>query len=169
MSFGGGIIGAYAVTRDPFWMMSGALGGIFAAAAGLDLYYPPLAFALGFAGGVLIPYGQRFLEKLRIDDAVGAVSVHGFCGILGVLACGIFLDGYPAVSEAIPGITFWGQLVGCVVMILVGFVPGYVVSLILKMFGILRASDEIQQIGMDLEIPSPAYPEQITSHLHWRG
>ncbi|MDE0048074.1 MAG: ammonium transporter [bacterium] len=169
MSFGGGIIGAYAVTRDPFWMMSGALGGIFAAAAGLDLYYPPLAFALGFAGGVLIPYGQRFLEKLRIDDAVGAVSVHGFCGILGVLACGIFLDGYPAVSESIPGITFWGQLVGCVVMVLIGFVPGYVLSLILKMLGILRASDEIQQVGMDLEIPSPAYPEQITSHLHWRG
>ena len=169
MSFAGGIIGAYAVTRDPFWMMSGALGGIFAAAAGLDIYYPPIAFALGFLGGAIIPYGQRFLERCGIDDAVGAVSVHGFCGIVGVLGCGVFLHGYPAVSETIPGITFWGQAVGCVVMILVGFVPGYVVSLILKACGILRAGDDIQKLGMDTEIPSPAYPEQIASELHWRG
>ncbi len=169
MGFAGGIIGAYAVTRDPFWMMSGALGGLFAVAGGLDLFYPPLAFALGFAGGVIIPYGQRFLERCGIDDAVGAVSVHGFCGILGVLAVGVFLHGYPAVSESIPGITFWGQAVGCVVMILIGFVPGYVVSFILKQLGILRAGDAIQQLGMDTEIPSPAYPEAITSDLHWRG
>ena len=169
MSFAGGIIGAYAVTRDPFWMMSGALGGIFAAAAGLDIYYPPIAFALGFLGGVVIPYGQRLLERCGIDDAVGAVSVHGFCGIIGVLGCGVFLHGYPAVSETIPGITFWGQAVGCVVMILVGFVPGYVVSLILKACGVLRAGDALQKLGMDQEIPSPAYPERISSKLHWHG
>ena len=169
MSFAGGIIGAYALTRDPFWMMSGALGGIFAAAAGLDIYYPPLAFALGFVGGMIIPIGQRFLEKIGIDDAVGAVSVHGFCGIWGVLACGIFLGGYPAVSEAIPAISFWGQFVGCVVMILIGFVPGYVISLVLRLLGVLRASDEVQELGMDVEIPSPAYPETITSKLHWHG
>ncbi|MBC6441187.1 MAG: ammonium transporter [Rhodospirillales bacterium] len=169
MGFAGGIIGAYAVTRDPFWMMSGALGGIFAAAAGLDLYYPPVAFGLGFLGGVIIPYGQRFLESRGIDDAVGAVSVHGFCGILGVMACGVLLHGYPPVSESIPGITIQGQAIGCVVMFLLGFLPGYVVSWILKMFGILRASDELQELGMDMEIPSPAYPEEITSRMHWHG
>ena len=75
MGMAGGIIGCYFITRDPFWMMSGALGGIFSVAAGLDLFYPPLAFLCGFIGGLIIPVGAKFLEKVGIDDAVGAVSV----------------------------------------------------------------------------------------------
>ena len=78
MCFSGGIIGAWATTRDPFWMMSGALAGIFVAAAGLDVWYPPLAFLLGILGGVIIKPGNDFLVRMGIDDSVGAVSVHGF-------------------------------------------------------------------------------------------
>jgi ammonia channel protein AmtB len=160
MSFGGGIIGAYFITKDPFWMMSGALGGIFCAASGLDLWYPGTAFALGFLGGVVIPYSHKLITSWGIDDAVGAVSVHGTCGIIGVMAVGILLGGYPAPMEGVPPITFTGQLVGAISMLLLGFIPGYVVSWILKKCGILRVSDALQNFGLDeAEIDTPSYPE----------
>ena len=163
MGVAGGIIGAYTKTRDPFWMMSGALCGIISVAAGMDLYYPGLTFALAFAGGVIGPISAQFLEKMGIDDAVGAVSVHGTCGILGLLFAGIFLGGYPQFSEDIPAITFYGQFMGMLVMVALGFIPGYVCAMILKGFGILRASDGVQEVGMDVEVNADAYPEEIRS------
>ena len=126
MGVAGGIIGGYAKTRDPFWMMSGALCGVISAAAGLDIWDPSLAFCVGFGGGVLGPIAAKFLDKLKIDDAVGAVSVHGVCGMWGLLAVGIFMGGYPTHAEGIPPITFGGQFKGMIVMMLIGFVPGYV-------------------------------------------
>lgn len=63
MSFADGIIGAYLLTRDPFWMVSGALGGIISAASGLDLYWPPLAFLIGFLGGCMIPIVAHWIEQ----------------------------------------------------------------------------------------------------------
>lgn len=63
MGFAGGIIGAWMTTRDPFWMMSGALGAIIACAAGLDLWWPPMALAIGFVGACIMPVSAKFLEK----------------------------------------------------------------------------------------------------------
>lgn len=159
MGMAGGIIGAYFLTRDPFWMMSGALGGIFSVAAGLDLFYPPLAFLLGFVGGCLIPIAAKAIEKMGIDDAVGAVAVHGVCGVWGILAVGIFCAGYPGVGD-IPAISFIGQLKGAVVMMLLGFVPALVLGYLLRMFGLLRVRNEVELLGLDpAEIPSIGYPE----------
>jgi ammonia channel protein AmtB len=163
MSIGGGIIGCYALTRDPFWMMSGALCGVISAAAGLDIWDPSLAFVIGFSGGIIGPLSARFLEKLKIDDAVGAVSVHGTCGVWGLIVVGIFMGGYPSPGEGIPEISFYGQFMGTIVMILIGFVPGYGLSLLMKMAGVLRSSDGVQNAGMDVEIKNDAYPEQIKS------
>ena len=165
MGVAGGMIGAYAMTRDPFWVMSGALCGIISVAAGMDLYYPGLTFALAFLGGVIGPISAKVLERFGVDDAVGAVSVHGTCGIVGVLGVGIFAGGYPAFSDAVPTITFSGQFMGMLVMVALGFIPGYVLAMILKSFGILRASDPIQEMGMDVEIENTAYPEGMTSQL----
>ena len=163
MCFSGGLIGAWVTTRDLFWMMSGALAGIFAAAAGLDVWYPPLAFLLGFLGGVIIKPGNDFLVRMGIDDSVGAVSVHGFAGIVGVLAVGIFAAGYPNPGDA-PATSFAGQFVGLIVMMLCGFIPGYVASLGLKNFGVLRVPDEAQELGLDAcEVPARAYPEAVGS------
>ena len=168
MGFAGGIIGAWAFTRDPFWMMSGALGGIIACAAGLDLWWPPLAFAIGFIGGAIMKPSAAFLEKLGIDDAVGAVTVHGTLGIWGVLAVGIFASGYPALQGAaadVSHISLVGQIVGIIVMFLLGFVPGYVVSLILKMVGLLRVGEAAEIKGLDpTKVPNVAYPEGITAN-----
>jgi ammonia channel protein AmtB len=165
MGFSGGIIGAWICTRDPFWMMSGALVGIFSAAAGLDLYYPPLAFLLGAFGGFVVPITAKWLEKMGIDDAVGAFPVHGIGGLIGVVGCGVFASGYPNV-DGYPPITLWGQLVGAGVMALLGFIPGYVASLILKSLGILRVPDEVQMRGLDVtKVPIRAYPEGMTGTL----
>ncbi|MCP5073692.1 MAG: ammonium transporter, partial [Rhodobacteraceae bacterium] len=63
MGFSGGIIGAWVMTRDPFWMMSGALAGIISTASGLDIYWPGLAFVIGTGAGVLLAPCARIVEK----------------------------------------------------------------------------------------------------------
>ncbi len=160
MCFAGGIIMAWVLTRDPFWMMSGALAGIFGAAPGLDMYYPPLAFLLGMGGAASAVFAARFLERtLKIDDAVGAVGVHGFAGLFGVLAFGIFASGYPNVGDY-PATSFMGQLIGAIAMFATGFLPGYLISLLLKGMGILRIPREAELLGMDkAKVPVSAYPE----------
>jgi ammonia channel protein AmtB len=167
MGFAGGIIGAWMMTRDPFWMMSGALGGIISCAAGLDLWWPPLAFAIGFVGGCIMPIAAKFLEKIGVDDAVGAVTVHGVLGAWGVIAVGIFASGYPALQGAageVATTNLVGQAIGLGVMFLLGFVPGYVLSLIFRILGLLRVPREAELAGLDLtKVPATAYPEGMSS------
>ena len=163
MGFAGGIIGAWMTTRDPFWMMSGALAGIISCAAGLDLYWPPMAFAIGFAGAAFMPVAARFLERIGIDDAVGAVTVHGVIGVWGVMAAGLFAAGYPAFqgdAGSVATISIVGQAVGVAVMAACGFVPGYVLSLLLRMMGLLRVPRAAEIAGLDkTKVPAIAYPE----------
>lgn len=163
MGFAGGIIGAWLTTRDPFWMMSGALGGIIACAAGLDLWWPPMAFAIGFVGACIMPISAKFLEKIGIDDAVGAVTVHGTVGAWGVIAVGIFASGYPAYqgdAGAVALTSITGQAIGLGVMFLLGFVPGYLLSLLFRIFGMLRVPEAAELAGLDAtKVPAIAYPE----------
>jgi ammonia channel protein AmtB len=161
MGFAGGAISAWVMTRDPFWMMSGALGGIISVAAGLDLYWPPMAFVIAMIGGAIMPVVARYVERLQIDDAVGAVALHGFVGLWGVVAVGIFASGYPALTaEGAPVITLYGQVIGALVMAALGFIPGYVVSYILKAMGLLRPPREAELMGLDkAKVPAIAYPE----------
>ncbi len=167
MATAGGIIGAWTITRDPFWMMSGALAGIISAASGLDIYWPPLAFVLGFGGGAILKPAAGLLEKFGIDDAVGAVTVHGTVGLYGLIALGIFGSGYPALlGEGAPTISLVGQIVGAIVFFLLGFVPGYVISLLLKMCGLLRVGEAAEVKGLDpTKVPISAYPEGIGASL----
>ncbi len=161
MGFAGGAIAAWVMTHDPFWMMSGALGGIISVAGGLDLYWPPMAFVIAAVGGVIMPIVARYVEKMQIDDAVGAVALHGVVGLWGVVAVGIFAAGYPALtSEGAPTISFFGQLTGGLVLAVLGFVPGYVVSLLLRQIGMLRVPKEAEILGLDkVKVPVEAYPE----------
>ncbi|MEI4473030.1 ammonium transporter [Frigidibacter sp. MR17.24] len=159
MGIAGGMIGCYIMTRDPFWMMSGALVGVISAAPGLDVYYPPLAFLISFLGGILAPKVNAILvTRFKIDDAVGAVAVHGWTGIYGLVMCGIFAAGYPNIEG--PEISFAGQLASAAVFAALGFVPGYAVSYVLKVFGLLRVPAAVELAGLDkVEIPAKAYPE----------
>ena len=167
MGISGGIIGAWIYTKDPFWMMSGALAGIISAASGLDIYFPGLAFIIAFGAGVILQPCAVWLEKRGIDDAVGAVTVHGTIGLYGLIALGIFASGYPALQgEGAPTISLVGQVVGAVVFFLLGFVPGYVVSLILNMLGMLRTPEVAEILGLDpTKVPAQGYPEGIPTSL----
>jgi|TARA_B110000971_G_C19992568_1_gene492667 ammonia channel protein AmtB len=151
MGLAGGMIGAFWMSKgNPFWMMSGGLAGIFACASGLDIYYPGLAFVLGFVGGVIIIPANNLLHKIfKIDDPVGAIAVHGVGGTWGVLAMGIFATGVPGASAAIPDASLWGQIVGGLTMFAVGFIPGYGISYIMKAVDWLRVPDHIQKAGLD--------------------
>ncbi|EAU44462.1 ammonium transporter, partial [Salipiger bermudensis HTCC2601] len=112
--------------------------------------------------GFVVPMVAVQLEKMGIDDAVGAFPVHGIGGLIGVVSCGIFAAGYPNV-DGMPPVSLWGQIVGAVTMAVLGFVPGYVVSYILKVFGLLRVPDHIQEKGLDIvKVPVSAYPENYT-------
>lgn len=162
MAFSGGIIGAYFITRQPFWMMSGGLAGVVSAAPGLDLYYPPLAFLMGITGGLIVPLADKFItNKFKIDDAVGAFAVHGVGGLIGIIGLGIF-SGFPNVVENAPNVSFSGQLMSAGVMMLLGFVPGYGLSLIMAKMGFLRVPPKAEIAGLDLvEVPLVAYPESF--------
>ena len=165
MAVAGGIIGAWVMTRDPFWMMSGALAGIISVASGLDIYFPALAFIISFSAGILLRPCADILERMGIDDAVGAVTVHGTIGLYGVVMLGVFASGYPALLGAageVPTISLMGQIVGAVVFFLLGFVPGYVCSLILRILGMLRIPEGAELVGMDrVKVPAEGYPEGI--------
>ncbi|SVC73203.1 uncharacterized protein METZ01_LOCUS326057, partial [marine metagenome] len=97
---------------------------------------------------VIIPANNFLHNTFKIDDCVGAVSIHGVCGILGMLAVGVFAAGYPAAGD-IPPTSFMGQLMSAIVMALVGFVPGYGISFIMKQADWLRVPDAVQKAGID--------------------
>jgi len=165
MGIAGGIIGAWIYTKDPFWMMSGALAGIISVASGLDIYFPGLAFIIAFGAGVILQPCAVWLEKRGIDDAVGAVTVHGTIGLYGLIALGVFASGYPALQgEGVATVSLVGQIVGAIVFFLLGFVPGYVVSLILNGLGMLRTPEAAEKAGLDpTKVPAQAYPEGISA------
>ncbi|MEM0944449.1 MAG: ammonium transporter, partial [Pseudomonadota bacterium] len=93
--------------------------------------------------------------------------IHGVLGFWGVMAAGIFGMGYPALQTApegmdMPTVSIVGQFVGAVSMFLLGFVPGYVLSLILKVVGLLRVGQAAELAGLDpTKVPLKAYPEGI--------
>ncbi|KKN25897.1 hypothetical protein LCGC14_0880080 [marine sediment metagenome] len=159
MGFAGGVIGCYIASRDPFWTMSGGLVGIISVAAGLDLYDPELAFIIAVVTGVLAVKVAKIIENFGIDDAVGAVAVHGFTGVWAVILVGVFAGGMPNVGD-LPPITFTGQLIGAAVMLALGFIPGYALSWVLKKCNALRVPKEAEELGLDeVEIIAKPYPE----------
>jgi ammonia channel protein AmtB len=169
MSLSGGLMAAYIVSKgDPFWTFSGGLAGVIAASAGNDLYHPIQAMLVAAVIVVIIYKLHYWVERrFKIDDAVGAVAVHGYAGFLGVCAAGVLLWGYPSSPDALLGhdpawatVTPWGQFIGAVIMFWVlGFIPGYVLSYILKAVGLLRVSREVELAGLDYHTQSVVMQE----------
>ena len=121
----------------------------------------PLAFVIALGAGALIPFIGKLIEKFKIDDVVGAVTVHGGIGLYSVLMAGVFLAGYPN-TDGNPSISLWGQAVGAAVFAALGFFPVYLVSLVLKKAGLLRIPAAVEEQGLDLaEVPATPYPEGI--------
>ncbi len=155
MSLSGGLLAGYLISKgDAFWTYSSGLAGIIAASAGNDLYHPIQAMFVA-AVGVVIMYKLHFWveRKFKIDDAVGAVAVHGYAGVFGLLAAGFLLWGYPASPNPDYALVSpQGQLMGAVIMFgVLGFIPAYIVSRILKAANLLRIPEEIELAGLDFE------------------
>jgi len=156
MALTGGLLAGYVVSHgDPFWTFQGGLGGIITASAGNDLYHPFQAFFIAQIG-VWCGYKLHYWVEKRfgIDDAVGAVAIHGYCGSLGVIICGFVLWGYPSSAHSdYAAITPWGQLLGAVIMFFVlGFAPCYVLAGVLKKAGVLRIPRAVEFAGLDHEL-----------------
>jgi len=153
MSLAGGLMVGYFVSKgDPYWTFSAGLSGIITASAGNDLYHPLQAHLVGALGAYCMYKLHYWVERrFKIDDAVGAVAVHGYAGFIGVVVAGLLLWGYPSSPNAgYASVTPWGQLLGAVIMFFVlGFVPCFIVSWVLKKLGLLRIPHAVELAGMD--------------------
>ncbi len=161
IGFAGGFTGGWFASKgDPFWTLSGGLAGVITVSAGADVYHPSLAYLLATFGGMLAVYVGNYIEKrLRVDDAVGAVAVHGFCGFLGVFLVGIFAGGFPTGVNNIPS-SMGGQLMGMLAFFPLAFLPGFIFSWILKKMNLLRVPPEVELEGLDMaEFQQDFYPE----------
>jgi len=156
MSLSGGLLMGYIVSKgDAYWTYSAGLAGIIAASAGNDLYHPIQTLLIS-ALGVLIIYKLHYWveRKFKIDDAVGAVAVHGYAGFYGVVIAGFVLWGYPSSpNPEYASINPLGQFIGAIIMFgLLGFIPGWIAAKILNAFGVLRIPKEIELIGLDTAV-----------------
>ncbi len=134
---------------DVTMILNGALGGLVAITAGPDLYdiYTPIL--VGAIGGALVVLFVPFFDKLKMDDPVGALSVHLVNGIWGTLAVGIFTD-----------VSFLTQLKGVAVVAAIVFPLSFVIIYSINKIFTLRAGDEEQLEGIDaIECGIEAYPE----------
>jgi ammonium transporter, Amt family len=149
--FAGGFTGGYFASRgDPFWTVSGGLAGVISVSAGADVYAPTLAYLLSMASAALTVYAGTFIEKkMRVDDVVGAVAVHGFAGFIGMFWVGVFAAGYPTGVNNVDS-SIGGQLIGMATFLPLGFLSGWVASFVMKKLNILRVPPEVELMGLDV-------------------
>ncbi|MEJ1379165.1 MAG: ammonium transporter, partial [Candidatus Sedimenticola sp. (ex Thyasira tokunagai)] len=152
----GGVIAALTVARmlfgkaDLTMALNGALAGLVAITAEPSTPTPLMATLIGGVGGALVVFSIITLDKLRIDDPVGAISVHGVVGIWGLMA----------VPLTNIGATFVGQLVGMLTILVWVFSVSFIVWLAIKAVVGIRVSEEEEYEGVDIgECGMEAYPE----------
>jgi Amt family ammonium transporter len=152
----GGLIAALIIAKvlfgkaDLTMALNGALAGLVAITAEPSTPTALQATLFGGFGGILVVFSILALDKLKIDDPVGAISVHGVVGLLGLLLV-------PFTNEAA---TFSGQLIGAATIFIWVFGTSYIVWSILKVIMGIRVSEEEEFEGVDLsECGMEAYPE----------
>jgi len=152
----GGCIGALLLAKlmfgkaDLTMALNGCLAGLVAITAGPDTPTALQATIFGALGGLLVVFSITTLDKLKIDDPVGAISVHGVVGLLGLLLVPVTND----------GASFSGQIIGALTIFGWVFVTSLVAFFVIKMVMGLRVSEEEEYEGADLsECGMEAYPE----------
>jgi Amt family ammonium transporter len=153
--------------------VNGFLGGLVAITCPCYWVNPTGAIIIGAIAGVVVVVGVDFIEWLRIDDPIGAVAVHGFCGIFGTLSLGLFATGQYGVptptgvdtSAVVKGL-FWGggwdqlkaQFIGSFVVTVTVLIAGFALMYAVKATGTLRISEEGEREGIDIhEHGGPVY------------
>jgi len=130
--------------------LNGILAGLVGITAGADTVSILSAVAIGFIAGIMVVFAILMFDRLRIDDPVGAISVHGVCGIWGTLAVGIFSAEH----------SFLTQLIGVSAISAFTFVFSFAVFGIIKATMGVRVSPEIESDGLDIaEHGNQAYPD----------
>jgi len=157
-----GIVGAmvtsWTVQKHPdlTMILNGALAGLVGITAGADAVSVTSSILIGAIAGVLVVFSVILLDKWKLDDPVGAISVHLTCGVWGTLAVGIFSGEYGFVT----------QLIGVLAYGAVAFPAATLIFLVVKMVFGLRVTEEQERIGLDLtEHNMEAYPEFETISL----
>ena len=168
---------AYPKTKswDVSFTVNGFLAGLVAVTCPCYWVSPTGAVMLGAVAGVIVVVGVDLLEYLRIDDPIGAVPVHGICGIWGTISLGLFASGQfgstgPLAADNSAPLTglFYGggftvltaQIIGSAAIVTATFVTTMIMMLAINSFGLLRVSEEGELQGLDLyEHGIPAYPE----------
>ena len=142
--------------------INGSIGGLVAITAGCATMMPGFAIASGFLAGFIVIIGSTLMTKLQLDDVVDAVPVHGFCGVWGTLAAGLFYHGDLFNWQQV-----FVQLLGCTLAFLWAFPIAYLMYQIINKSLGLRASQLNQQRGLDYtEHNERGYPEFETIHIH---
>ena len=138
---------------DLTMFLNGILGGLVGITAGADLMSPLEAIAIGLIAGVIIVFGVALIDKLKLDDPVGAVTVHLICGIWGTLAVGLFGD--------LAGIDqFIYQLTGVGAAAVFCCLTAFIIIFTLKKTMGIRVSKEEEVEGLDIhEHGMDAYPD----------
>ncbi len=159
----GGLVAAivsWIVIKKPDLSMTlnGILAGLVGITAGADQMSPFEAVIIGAIAGAIVVFSVLFFDKLKIDDPVGALSVHGVCGIFGTLAVGIF-------GALAGGAQLVSQLKGVVAVGVFAFVFAYVLFYVIKLVMGLRVSAEEEIEGLDIgEHGNEAYPDFTSAH-----
>ena len=135
---------------DITMILNGALGGLVAITAGADVVSPISALIIGAIGGALVYYAVPFFDKLKLDDPVGALSVHLINGIWGTFATGIFGKDVSLIA----------QIKGIVVVGIFAFVSSFIILYIINKIIPFRADEEAEIEGLDVsECGIESYPE----------
>lgn len=125
---------------DITMILNGALGGLVSVTAGADLFDMHVPIYIGAVGGVIVVYGVLLFDKLKLDDPVGALSVHLLNGIWGTIAVAIFAD-----------VSLWDQTKGVLVVGLFAFTSSFAVMYLINKITPFRASDDEQLQGLDID------------------
>jgi Amt family ammonium transporter len=139
-AIGGHLGGKLIMKRMDFGMvLNGLLAGLVGVTAGADIITPLEALIIGFVAGVLVVVSVVALDRLKLDDCVGAVSVHLTCGIWGTLATGIFGE----------GASFMPQLYGVLICGVAAAGGAFIIFKVLQLTMGLRVSEEHEIEGLD--------------------
>jgi len=141
-----GILGAmiisWTVSKKPdlSMVLNGSLAGLVSITAGADVISPLNSVIVGFIAGIFVFISVIFFDKIKIDDPVGAISVHLICGIWGTLAVGIFTNNYSFITQLI-GVVSYG-----VSSLICAFILFYTLNLIMN----IRVTEEEELKGLDI-------------------
>ncbi|WKN44333.1 ammonium transporter [Tunicatimonas pelagia] len=156
----GALITALIVVRsnDLSMVLNGILGGLVGITAGADQMGVTDSIIIGLVAGALVVLAVVFFDRMKLDDPVGAISVHLVCGIWGTLAVGIF-------GELAGGAQFVSQLIGVGVVGVFCFVSALLIFYLLKVTVGIRVSREEEIEGLDIgEHKMRAYPDMVEDH-----